>query len=109
MTSQGLSIYTLSGSWVKPCDMKQDSAKAWAETRTVPLWARVAIAAPLVTVAAFTAFGFLATFEPNPWWITWPWRVAYLALGLGSLAGVLKLLIKRRAKPSNSTPKKTGC
>ena len=77
-------------------------AKSLAKTQPVPLWLRLCLALVLLPVAAFAAFGFLATFEPNPWWVTWPWRVAYAALAVTSLAGVVKLLGKRRAKLMDS-------
>ena len=38
----------------------------------------------LLAVAAFCAFGFLATFEPLPPAVQWTWRGIYIVLGPGA-------------------------
>lgn len=53
---------------------------------------RIVIALVLLAVAAFCAFGFLATFEP-PSHI--PLRVAYGCIGLACLAGASWLMMMK--------------
>ena len=45
----------------------------------------------LLAVAAFCAFGFLATFEPLPPAVQWTWRGIYILIGLACLAGAVRL------------------
>jgi len=59
---------------------------------------RLPLALALLPVAAFSAFGFLAAFEPNPWWKTGPWWLGCAVAGLGAVTGVV-LLWKQRQPP----------
>jgi hypothetical protein len=43
------------------------------------------LAAPLLVLAGFCAFGFLATFEPMPPTEQWSWRVVYVVMGVSCL------------------------
>ena len=55
----------------------------------MPLIARIMIALGLLAVAAFTVFGFLATFEPPGFLVI---RITYAAVGLACLGGAGWLL-----------------
>lgn len=50
--------------------------------------ARVFLSLVALGLAAFCAFGFLASFEPSDS-LNWPWHVAYGILGISSLATAL--------------------
>jgi LPXTG-motif cell wall-anchored protein len=56
---------------------------------------RITGALGLFAIAAFCAFGFMATFEPSasP---RWPWQVGYGLIGLASLGGAIFLLRSKR-------------
>lgn len=45
----------------------------------------------LLAVAAFCAFGFLATFEPGDFMV---FRVGYAVVGLGCVAGAIAIIAK---------------
>ena len=45
----------------------------------------------LLVVAAFCAFGFLATFEPLPPAVQWTWRGIYIVIALACLTGTVRL------------------
>lgn len=47
--------------------------------------AGIILALLCLVVAAFCAFGFLATFEPLPVWKQWTFRVIYVLAGCGAL------------------------
>lgn len=55
---------------------------------------RLLTAIILLGVAAFCAFGFLATFEPLPPATQWTWRAIYAAAGLASLIGAGALAVR---------------
>jgi hypothetical protein len=57
--------------------------------------ARLVLMVFLLLVAGFSAFGFLATFEPGPAEVMWAWRVGYGVLHLGAWAGMVGLFKKR--------------
>lgn len=48
----------------------------------------------LVPLACFSAFGFMASFEPGDFHLAW--RVAYAVVFLACLIGALQLLLARR-------------
>ncbi|MCL4210708.1 MAG: hypothetical protein HRU76_06570 [Phycisphaeraceae bacterium] len=53
-----------------------------------------------VTIIAFCAVGFLATFEPGDSGNMWAWRIGYGVVGSGSLAAIIALLLPRlRVRP----------
>jgi hypothetical protein len=52
----------------------------------------VAFALVLLMLAAFCAFGFLATFEPNDPAIAMRWRIGYGFVGFACLGGAAWLL-----------------
>ncbi|MFO0811949.1 MAG: hypothetical protein U0796_01940 [Gemmatales bacterium] len=54
---------------------------------------RISTIAVLLSVAGFSLFGFLASYE-SPLFLVW--RVAYAIVGLGSLAGITGLLWRWR-------------
>ena len=64
----------------------------------LPLGLRIVLLLPLLAVAGFCAFGFLATFEPLPEAIAWRWRLGYASLLVATGAGVIKLLAKRKSE-----------
>ena len=67
-------------------------------TTTAPAALRRALALALLAIGAICGFGFLCTFEPSAWWITWSWRIGCAILGLGALGGVLTLAGRRSRK-----------
>jgi hypothetical protein len=97
--SQSLSIHTSAAKWIKHWGVKQNDVAPVAESRNLPLWLRFLLAVALLCVTGFCGVGFLATFEPNPWWVTWPWRLAYTAAGFACLAGIGKLLVGQKTNP----------
>ena len=50
----------------------------------------------LLGLAAFCAFGFVATFEPIERDVQLAWRTAYGVVGLAALAGMALLLVQGR-------------
>ena len=59
----------------------------------MPIPLRILISAVCLPVAAFSVFGFLASFEPG---ITIGWKIGYTILGVGSLgAAVLPWVLGR--------------
>jgi hypothetical protein len=62
---------------------------------------RILASLPLLAIAGFCVFGFLASFEPGN---GMQWKVGYAALGWGCVAGAIALLPRRRggAGPSAS-------
>jgi len=56
---------------------------------TMNAWQRVVLVSLLLAVVGGCLFGFLATYEPGEFLV---WRVAYAALGLLSIVGVLATL-----------------
>jgi hypothetical protein len=46
---------------------------------------RLVLTMPLLALAVFCAYGFLASFEPGPWLV---FRIGYPLLGLACLAGI---------------------
>lgn len=58
---------------------------------------RIIYALLLVCVAAFSAFGFMATFEPMDQDVT-TWRIAYAAVGVGAIIAALWLLVPGKPK-----------
>jgi peptidoglycan/LPS O-acetylase OafA/YrhL len=63
----------------------------------MPFAIRLVVALILVAVAAFCAFGFLATFEPPGYPVL---RLAYATLRVVCLLGAGWLVIPRRLNPS---------
>jgi len=53
---------------------------------------RILIIVILLPILAFSAFGFLATYE-YPYWSAW--RTAYLIIGVACLTGMALALLKR--------------
>lgn len=51
---------------------------------------------PLMVVAGFCVFGFIATFEPMPRIAQWSWRAAYVCAGAGSVFAIGWLWLKPR-------------
>jgi hypothetical protein len=49
------------------------------------------LAVPLLALAGFCGFGFLATFEPMPPVEQWTWRVVYVVMGLSCLWATARL------------------
>lgn len=68
--------------------------------RPTPILFRLCFAVPLILLAAFSCFGFLATFELSEWSARLPWLVGYSLLGLACLGGVLALLRPQRQTPT---------
>lgn len=56
------------------------------------LTARILIIVILLPLLAFSAFGFLATYEQPDWSM---WRTVYLIIGAGCLGGIAFALLKR--------------
>ena len=48
----------------------------------------------LLAPVPFCVFGFAASFEPGPY--HWAWKIGYAIVGLGCLAGALRLFMPRR-------------
>jgi hypothetical protein len=61
---------------------------------------RILASVPLLAIAGFCVFGFLASFEPGN---GLPWKVGYGALGCGCMIGAIALL-RRRADSSKLGP-----
>ena len=59
--------------------------------------AKLLVAVVLLAVAAFCAFGFLASYEPPPSPARLALRLAYAAVGLASLAGAGVLIARALA------------
>jgi hypothetical protein len=59
----------------------------------MPLILRILVALALLPIAAFCAFGFLATFEP-PGHI--PLRIAYGVVGMACLIGMVWIALPRK-------------
>ena len=66
----------------------------WALGRPLQRWRRRAIALLLIAPIPFGVFGFLASGEPGAF--HWIWRIAYSAMVLGCLAGILRLSCPKR-------------
>jgi len=49
------------------------------------------LVAPLLALAGFCGFGFLATFEPMPPMEQWVWRAIYVVMGLCCLWATARL------------------
>lgn len=67
----------------------------------MPLIARIVIILMLLPVIAYCIFGVLATFEPPG---SVGWRVAYIVIGMASLAAGSWALVARRG-PKNRNSK----
>ena len=63
---------------------------------------RLLASLPLMGVAAFCLFGFLATFEPMPAMQQWIWRGIYSLAGLVSLLVIIWLWLGRARNSSSS-------
>jgi hypothetical protein len=60
----------------------------------------VLLSAALLALAGFFAFGFLATFEPNPPMRQWSWRIVH-GLGIaGALWGLVRIWLTAFRAPS---------
>lgn len=55
---------------------------------------------PLMAVAAFCLFGFVATFEPMPRVQQWIWRAVYVVAGSASLFTICWMWLRSRTRPS---------
>jgi hypothetical protein len=64
--------------------------------------ARLALGLALLALAGGCMVGFMATFEPMAAVRAWLWRVAYGGVGLGCVAGALKLALPGRAAISKA-------
>ena len=62
---------------------------------------RALLALTCLALAAFCAFGFLATFEPVDGALAW--RVGYGVVGSAALYGLLRLLRPRPRRPHRGT------
>lgn len=58
---------------------------------------RIIYALLLVCVAVFSAFGFMATFEPSDFDVV-IWRIGYAAVGVGAIVAAVWLLVPRKGK-----------
>jgi len=58
------------------------------------------LAAPLLVLAGFCAFGFVATFEPMPSVEQWTWRVVYVVMGISCLYATARLWRSTCKSPS---------
>lgn len=65
---------------------------------------RILGALPLLALAGFCVFDFLASFEPGNGFL---WKVGYAALGWGCLAGAIALLPRRRGGAGPSATHKS--
>lgn len=65
---------------------------------TAPIVLRAFLALPLIFLAGFSGFGFLASFELAEWSQRLPWLIGYTLIGLASLRGVIALLRPRGTK-----------
>ncbi len=82
--------------------------EAWGRKRLsqiVKLVARILGALVLLAMALFCAFGFFASFEPGYGWI---WKVGYVALGCGFLAGAAVLVRLAFGGMSDTQPSGEG-
>ena len=61
--------------------------------------ARIIGVLALLAIAAFCAFGFLASFEPGN---GWEWKLGYGAVGCGCLVGVVALLRRKEVRANEA-------
>jgi hypothetical protein len=59
---------------------------------------RLLLSLPLMTIAGFCLFGFVATFEPMPRGEQWLWRGIYLCAGSGSVLTICWMWLGKRAR-----------
>ena len=64
---------------------------------------RIVLSVPLVSLAFFSIFGFMATFEPLEADTQMTWRVIYVAMFVVSIAGLI--LINRHRKQTANDQK----
>ena len=62
---------------------------------------RIVLSLPLVSLALFSIFGFMATFEPLDPDTQMTWRMIYVALFVGSLGGLILLNRRRKDTPTD--------
>ena len=62
---------------------------------------RIVLSLPLVSLALYSIFGFMATFEPLDPDTQMTWRVIYVALFVGSLVGMILLNRRRKDTPTD--------
>ena len=62
---------------------------------------RIVLSLPLVSLALFSIFGFMATFEPLEPDTQMTWRVIYVALFVGSSVGMILLNRRRKDTPTD--------
>ena len=60
---------------------------------------RLFLSLPLMAVAGFCIFGFVATFEPLPRIEQWTWRTVYLAVGGGSVLAICWMWLRPKEMP----------
>ena len=62
---------------------------------------RISAALPLLALAGFCVFGFLATFEPMDREGQVTLRIGYALVGVGNLLAPIWLIFKKPAKPTS--------
>ncbi|MBT3469985.1 MAG: hypothetical protein HOD72_07020 [Opitutae bacterium] len=62
---------------------------------------RIVLSLPLVSLALFSIFGFIATFEPLDPDTQMTWRVIYIILFVASLVGMILLNRRRKDTPTD--------
>jgi hypothetical protein len=65
---------------------------------------RLILSLPLMAVAGFCLFGFVATFEPMPRLEQWSWRAGYLVAGGGSVFAICWIWLSRQCLNEDTAP-----
>lgn len=69
---------------------------AGGKLQPVSFVSRLLLSLPLMIMAGYSVFGFVATFEPMPPVAQWLWRAAYLCAGAGAVFAIAWLWLKPR-------------
>ena len=70
-----------------------------AGTKTLPMnfFPRLLLSVPLMAVAGFCLFGFVATFEPMPRIEQWAWRGVYAGVGGAAVFAICWMWLIRKS------------
>jgi hypothetical protein len=94
MNMSQTSMHTMAPSQA-PITAEQDSD---ANARPLKFLRRLVLSLPLMAVAGYCLFGFVATFEPMPRVEQWIWRGAYSGAGAAALIAICWIWLKPRSR-----------
>ena len=66
----------------------------------LPTTLKILVGAAALPLLGFCIFGFLATFEPNPTCVTWPFRIGYALTGLAIMFFAGRLIFRKNNRPA---------